>query len=330
MVEIIAEIAQGYEGNPKLAKLLAKASVKADADAIKYQLVFADELATPDYKYYDLFKSLEMKEETWKEIVDYIKEANKEVYFDIYGDKGFDLAKRLSADGIKISTTEFLNDHLVKKVLSYFPKVFVAIGGIPLEAIKEFIKRQQITPSPNFCFLYGVQNLPTLLEDNHILRIKFLKEHFPGFNFGFMEHTQGDLDDALIVPLLTLPLGINVIEKHITLDRLLEIEDHISALPPEKFKKFVKLVRKFEVVLGNYDMDLTDKEKNYKKRTAKIVVAQKDIPAGTNLKFEHIALKRVGIKIKENEKYNSLSDVINRTLKTNVRMNVPILRKMLK
>ena len=138
MVEIIAEIAQGYEGDPKLAQLLAKASVKAGAHAVKYQLVYADELATPDYRYYGLFKQLEMSEETWQEIVDYLREANKRVYFDIYGEKGFELARNLKADGIKLSTTEFFNDQLVKKVLAEFPKVFVGIGGIPLEEIERF------------------------------------------------------------------------------------------------------------------------------------------------------------------------------------------------
>ena len=74
-VEIIAEVAQGYEGNPALARLLARGAVRAGADAVKFQLVYADELATPDYLYYDLFRGLEMKSEAWKEVADEIKEG---------------------------------------------------------------------------------------------------------------------------------------------------------------------------------------------------------------------------------------------------------------
>jgi N,N'-diacetyllegionaminate synthase len=59
-IGIIAEIAQGYEGNTKLTELLTTGAIESSADAVKSQLVFADELATPDYNYYDLFKSLEM------------------------------------------------------------------------------------------------------------------------------------------------------------------------------------------------------------------------------------------------------------------------------
>lgn len=325
MVEIIAEIAQGYEGNPTLANLLAKASVKAGADAVKYQLIYADEIATPDYKYYGLFKSLEMSEDNWKEITAVVKDAGKKLYFDIYGDRGFELAKKLHADGIKLSTTEFYNDYLVRKVLLYFTKVFIGIGGVPLKDLEAFTEKHAIDSEVDLCFLYGVQNLPTDMTDNNILRIKYLKDRFPNMNFGFMDHADGDLEEALILPLLTLPLGITAIEKHITLDRILEIEDYISALTPLRFQKFVKLVRHFETALGRYDMDLTDKEKNYKQRAAKIVVASQDLAANTKLEFEHIVLKRVGMHVNEDESYNGLSEVVNRVIISDVKMNQPIL-----
>ena len=48
-IEIIAEIAQGYEGSEKLTNLLTKGAIASNADAVKFQLVYADELATPDY-----------------------------------------------------------------------------------------------------------------------------------------------------------------------------------------------------------------------------------------------------------------------------------------
>ena len=59
-LKIIAEIAQGYEGNLTQSKLFIKAAAFSGADLVKFQLVYADELCTKDYKYYDLFKSLEI------------------------------------------------------------------------------------------------------------------------------------------------------------------------------------------------------------------------------------------------------------------------------
>ena len=41
-ISIIGEIAQGYEGNKKLAFKLIKASKSAGVNAVKYQLVIAN------------------------------------------------------------------------------------------------------------------------------------------------------------------------------------------------------------------------------------------------------------------------------------------------
>ena len=74
--KIIAELAQGFEGDLTKAKLLVNAAASSGADIVKLQLVYADELATPDYLHYKLFKSLEMPDNSWKELLDYSKELN--------------------------------------------------------------------------------------------------------------------------------------------------------------------------------------------------------------------------------------------------------------
>ncbi|TAL62954.1 MAG: NeuB family protein, partial [Legionella sp.] len=118
--EIIAEIAQGYEGNPTLARLLVKGALVANADAIKIQLIFADELCVPTYPYFDLFKSLEMDEKVWVELVDITHKAGKQIYFDVYGERSLALAHKLNADGVKISTTDFYNIPLFTQAATHF------------------------------------------------------------------------------------------------------------------------------------------------------------------------------------------------------------------
>src|SRR5687767_1646246 len=67
-VFIIAELAQGYEGKPQQAMALLDAAAQAGADAAKFQLVYAEELATPDYQHFALFKKLEMADDVWAEL----------------------------------------------------------------------------------------------------------------------------------------------------------------------------------------------------------------------------------------------------------------------
>ena len=137
--EIIAEVAQGYEGDPKLAELLALGAVRSGADAVKFQLVIADELAVPTYEYYGLFKSLEMKISVWEQIKELIRKENKKLYFDIYGDLSLELAEQLKSSGVKISTSDFYNKSLIKKAIATFDKVFISIGGVPAEELDELV-----------------------------------------------------------------------------------------------------------------------------------------------------------------------------------------------
>ena len=47
---IVAEIAQGFEGHPRFVELFCNAVKATKADAIKFQIFKADELALKDYK----------------------------------------------------------------------------------------------------------------------------------------------------------------------------------------------------------------------------------------------------------------------------------------
>ena len=94
-VEIIAEMAQGFEGSYNQAKLLVKAAASAGANAVKFQLIYADELATNDYLHYNLFKSLEMSDEDWNSINKYSEKNKIQLYLDIFGNQSLNLCQKL-------------------------------------------------------------------------------------------------------------------------------------------------------------------------------------------------------------------------------------------
>ena len=243
-IEIIAEIAQGYEGDPKLTNLLTTGAIASGTDAVKFQLVFAEELATPDYQYYELFKSLEMPTSIWQETSGRIHKAGQKLYFDVFGFDSLDIAHEVSADGVKLSTTEFYNRSLIQKSLNNFEKVFISIGGIPVEDIDLLMAEMLKDHSEKICLMYGFQAEPTPLQQNNLLKLGSFKNRYPNFEIGFMDHSDGSSKDAYHLPLLAMGMGISVIEKHMTLDHSLKIEDYVSGLAPDQFKKFVELIRK--------------------------------------------------------------------------------------
>lgn len=290
-IEIIAEIAQGYEGNSKLAELLTIGSIRSGADSVKFQLVYADELAVPTYDYYDLFKSLELKEDDWKKIISLIHKNNKKIYFDIYGDFSFNQAKKLEVDGVKISTADFYNEDLVEKSIKSFKKVFISIAGVEIEELNIFTAKYK--NYKNFVFMYGLQSEPTPIDQSNLRKLASYKKTFKDTPIGFMDHSSGDSKDAFNLPLMAMTLGIDYIEKHITLDRLLEVEDYISALTIDGFSIFVDDIRRLYSALGDGKLVVTDSEKKYKSVSGKVVVSTKDIKKGSILSLEDLSLKRV-------------------------------------
>ncbi|MDB9904212.1 N-acetylneuraminate synthase family protein [Oceanospirillaceae bacterium] len=324
-IEIIAEIAQGFEGNEKLTDLLIKGAISSDADAVKFQLVYADELATPDYEHYQLFKELEMAQSIWTSVCEKIHDAGKKVYFDVFGLFSLDMAKKVGADGVKLSTTEFYNNTLFDRAIVDFEMLFLSVGGIPIEDIDKKISVLSKLEIDKICLMYGFQSEPTPLDQNNLNKLSIFKNRYPDFRIGFMDHSDGALDDAFHLSLVAIGTGINVIEKHITLDRELKIEDYISGIAPTEFIKFVDLVRRFEPVMGINSLKLTEQEETYRNKATKSVVAISNLKLGDTLTLDSIALKRCSKPIGESS-ILEIEQAIGKTLATDISINSPVLK----
>lgn len=292
-VKIIAEIAQGYEGKPEQARLLAKAGVASDANAIKFQCVYADDICVSDYKHYDFFKTLEMPLSVWADLSKIVHDAEKEFILNVGGGKSLQIALDIKADAVKFHATSFFCDDLIVFAKENFKKVYMSVGGISVDEIHSFIKRHHITPNGQFSFTYGFQASPTPLEKNNLNKLKSFMKVFEGFSFGFEDHTDANIEARFIVPLMAIPMGVSHLEKHLTLDSLLNLEDAESALSVTDFKKFVNSVRDIETIFGSSDLVLTELEEDYRQRVLKVAIASNKLAKGHVITEYDIALKRV-------------------------------------
>lgn len=310
---IIAEIAQGYEGNEKLVELYVKAASSAGADAIKFQVFFADELALPDYKYYQLFKGLELPLGVWENAVKESHSKGIEFYSDVFGFDSLDMLERIGADGYKVHTTDINNSQLLKHIAQTKKKVFLSTGGCQMEEIDralEMLKGRDIT------LMYGFQAEPTELEDNNLNRIETLKKTY-NKPVGFQDHTAGDSELALYLPFVALGAGADVIEKHLTLSRAAEIEDYISALTPEEFKRWTSLIRAAHNSLGKSEWVLTEKEIQYRGKVQRAVCAVREIGKGEVIGADDVTMKRTDTQYVIYELSGAIDKKTDRVIKKN-------------
>jgi N,N'-diacetyllegionaminate synthase len=292
-VKIVAEIAQGFEGKPEQALLLARAGVAAGADVVKFQCVYGDEIAVPAYRYHSFFKTLEMPADVWKEIAAIVNTGGRELILNVGGERSLEMAFEIGATTVKFHATSFFCDELIAAATKRFKTIYISVGGLAVEEIDGFINRHHLEPG-SVAFTYGFQASPTPIEKNNLRKLGALIARFPGFGFGFEDHTDFASPDRFVVPLMALGFGVQHIEKHLTLDPLLKLEDAESALSVTDFAAFVALIRRLEPALGHGELSLTEIEQDYRKRVLKVAVAAVDLSPGDVLDARNTALRRVG------------------------------------
>jgi sialic acid synthase SpsE len=296
-LDIIAEIAQGYVGNVALCKKFIEVASNANATSIKFQLVYADELSTKDYKHYKLFKSLEINDKDWKILNSVSKKNNIKMYFDIFGTKSLKLAEKLKVDTVKIHPTDLTNYPFLKKVsVSKINNIILGVGGYKLKFIQEAV---DLFSTKKITLMHGFQGYPTLNKENHLNRIDFFKKKFQKKNiqFAFADHSVPEKKNDYLPSILAIAKGIKVIEKHLTLSKILKMEDYESAYNPDEFYSYVQMIHDTISILGaehisKNNFKLSRKENNYLKNISRQYVFKKNIKKNTLLNSDMFFLKR--------------------------------------
>ena len=302
---IIAECAQGYasptiDESISLALMLTRCAKSAGADAIKFQLVIASELATPDYVHFQLFKSLELGLDGWKKVSALANELNIDLMFDIFGSASLAIAEMLGSAAVKIHPTDFTNSQLISEVSSSsIPTVIAGCGGASPSEIKS--TAEKLNSIKSLVFMHGFQGYPTPRRDNCLSRLRFLKDFIdqqPGqMILGFADHAEPTSADATHLAATSIGFGVQVIEKHLTIARCLQLEDYESALSPDEFLAFSRTLRacseaRFDDLISSISFELPDSEQAYRRAVSRHVVAKTNLESGHIVDAADLSLKR--------------------------------------
>ena len=308
-IEIIAEIANAHQGNPDLAIEIANNAVRAGADAIKFQMYFAEEFLTNNHPRFLHFKNQAFTKKNWNKIFKKVKTLKTRIYCDIFGEKALNLAEKYDLDGYKIHSSDISNFKLLERLSKLNKKkIILSAGGSTLREIAKAISKLY-KQKKELMLLYGFQNYPTKISDLNMNNIRCLNSFFGKYcKIGYMDHTSGDDKINYYLPLFAIKLGATVIEKHITYDRTKKGIDYHSSLNPDEFKKFVRLIRskrnikknfnkRLKLSLGLNKYFLTKKEIDYRNQVKKTWVANKSIKKNSIINKNNLIMKRSNEKI---------------------------------
>jgi N-acetylneuraminate synthase len=115
---------------------------------------------------------------------------------------------------------------------------------------------------------------------------------------GYSGHERG-----IAVALAAAALGAKVIEKHFTLDKTMEGNDHKVSLLPAEFRAMVEGIRQIEEGMGSTEpRGLTQGEMMNREVLAKSLIAARDIASGAEITDDMILVKSPGRGLQPNQR----------------------------
>jgi N,N'-diacetyllegionaminate synthase len=302
---IIAEAGVNHNGDVIIAKKLIDVAVAAGADAVKFQTFRTEEVMIhqaekAEYQkfqtdssetQFDMVKKLELSENNFFDLSKYASKRGI-VFLSTPFDLGsVDVLEKIGVPVYKIPSGEITNYPLLKKIASFGKPIILSTGMANLGEIESALKILKLEGANNIILLHCITSYPALYEDLNLKVIKTLEcsFHLP---VGFSDHSLG-----LVGSIGAVALGAVVIEKHFTLDNLMEGPDHKSSLNPEELKNLVEDIRILEKSLGTGDKSICKNEQEIKKVARKSIVARTFIKKNQLITEEMVSIKRPGTGI---------------------------------
>jgi N,N'-diacetyllegionaminate synthase len=299
---IIAEAGVNHNGDVNLAKQLIDAAVDAGADAVKFQTFKAENVVSPiapkaDYQLkttaqnesqLEMVRVLELSPDDHFQIKEHCADRNILLISTPFDEGSVDLLDDLDIPAFKVGSGEITNSPLLKYIAQKDKPVILSTGMSYLAEVDEAVRLIQAAGNGQIILLHCVSNYPAKPEDINLRAMLTMANAFQ-VPVGYSDHTLGHA-----VALAARALGACLIEKHLTLDSTLPGPDQLASLEPAEFKKMVSGIHDIEKALGHGRKIPSASEANTAKVARRSLIASSDIPAGTTLSTEMIAVKRPG------------------------------------
>jgi len=299
-VFIIAELSANHNGSKEIALKTIKAAKEAGANAIKLQTYTPEwmtiKINRDEFKAGDLWKSeylydlyaRAMTPLQWhKELFQYAKNLDLEIFSSPFSKEAVDFLETLSPVAYKIASFEITDHELIRYTASKQKPIIISTGIATIDEIQDAVDICREVGNEDIVLLKCTSAYPAPFEDANLKTIPNLKETF-GVEVGFSDHTLGTT-----APIVATTLGAKVIEKHFILDRSIGGADADFSLDKEKFTQMVEAVRESEKLLGRVDYTMNEKKKQ-SRQFARSLYIVKDIKKGEILTKEHIRSIRPG------------------------------------
>ncbi len=348
-VFVVAEIGKNFiqteEARPQEeylanAQALIDAAAEAGADAAKFQTHTVEDeqldqhVVSPHFTANDRYAWVKRNteatpEQFWREVQEHCHRRGI-LFFTTPMSRGA-LRKIAPLDPPfwKVSSADVQDDILLNAMLETHKPIIISTGMVSLEELDAVVagigKR-----CPELGILYCVSQYPCPKEHFNLSSLTRFTKTFPDAVIGFSDHSLGSE-----VALAAVKLGARIIEKHFSLTRDLWGSDHNVSMTPAEMQSMVTAIRdrSFEKVdaspfLGDPDRELEGATNAYRPYFGKMLVAGRDLSAGSVLSEDAVYAMRPALERKE-LRSNELRKVLGKRIAKPLRKYDPIVSDIL-
>lgn len=299
---VIAELSANHHQDFDRAVELIYQAHQAGADAVKLQTYTADSLTLdselPHFqiaqgtvwdgqRLYELYQKAATPWEWHSELKAIAQQLGMHLFSSPFDGRAVDFLESLDVPAYKIASFEIVDIPLLKHVASKGKPVIVSTGMASVEEIQLAVTTLRDHGCDEVALLRCVSAYPAPREAMNLRTLPDLAFRFR-VPIGLSDHTLTSESAALSVA-----LGANIIEKHITLSRDDVGPDSSFSSTPEEFQEMVMAVRNAETCMGTIHYGPTESDK---KNVAfrRSLFAVKDIAQGERLTIENVRSIRPG------------------------------------
>lgn len=306
---VIAEIGNNHNGQIKLGKELIKKAKESGANAVKFQARFLEDLYidlsdkylnetdfSTSYTVSEL-KRFNLSFSDLKILFNYSKSLGLIVGCTPFDNKSAQFLIDQQIDFIKIASADMSNYSLLSEFNSCAIPLIISTGMHSIGSIKK-LSSWLLGNYMEASLLHVNSTYPTPYEDVNLRFMTTLEDCSTSGHFGYSGHERG-----FHVPLAALSLGASIIEKHFTLDKKLEGNDHKVSLLPEEMSAMVSQVKNVSSALrGNpNEKKISQGEKLNKIALSKGVYMNETLLPGDSFSIENVKFKSPCVGITPDE-----------------------------
>jgi N,N'-diacetyllegionaminate synthase len=309
-------VAQAHDGSLGTAHAFIDAIAAAGADAVKFQTHIAAAESTPrepwrvrfsrqDESRYDYWKRMEFTEEQWAGLKAHTEERGLLFLSSPFSVEAAEMLERLGMKAWKVASGEVSNPILFDFLIGTDKPVLLSTGMSSLEEIDAAVSKVRAPLAVMQC----TTAYPCPPEKLGLNLIPFFRERY-GCAVGLSDHS------GTIYPgLAAVSLGAEVLEVHVTLSREAFGPDVPASLTTDELRQLVEGVRFLERALPVDKDAMAVEMEPLRQMFTKSVVAQVDLPEGTVLAPEHLAVKKPGGGIPASRMPELIGGRLRRTVK---------------